>query len=126
MSDKHQDKMTTERGFTAGEWSQDGVTPTRVIIKDRLGYGGRPYRIADAYFSTGGLANTPRLEEAQANARLIAQAPALVGALQECVAALENGLESDEGELEAPGSKSDRLTVARARTVLSRALGRGE
>ncbi len=65
---------------TPGEWTLDHRQAGRVVIAGRPGFNGGCYRVADAYFSNSGLANTPRIEEAKANARLIAAAPDLLEA----------------------------------------------
>jgi hypothetical protein len=62
---------------TPGPWT---AVKARIEIAGKRGFRGN-YRVADAYFSAE-LADTPRHEEACANARLIAAAPELVAALE--------------------------------------------
>lgn len=56
---------------TPGPWV---ARKTRVVIHGRTGFNGGEYRVADAYSSSAGLANTPSFSEAEANAKLIAAA----------------------------------------------------
>lgn len=71
--------------WTGGTWRVDSQHAMRVIVPERPGFGGRPYRVADAYFSSAGLADTPRIEEAQANAHLLAAAKELYAACGEAL-----------------------------------------
>lgn len=89
----------SEVRHTEGQWAVERNN-TRIVVPGRKGFDGRPYRVADAYFSSAGLANTPSIDEAHANARLIASAPEMLAALK-AVADLkgwtENGAVSATG-----------------------------
>lgn len=65
--------------FTPGPWE---VRKWRICAPGRPGFNGGEYRVADAYTSSAGLANTPRAHEAEANARLIAASPDLLAVLE--------------------------------------------
>ena len=77
-------KMTN---WTKGPW-EVGRVPTRVEVPGRDGFNNNNYRVADAYSSMQ-LVNSPRSEEAHANAHLIASAPELYEALDTCIRQLE-------------------------------------
>lgn len=114
---------------TKTPWTVDAISghAARIVCPDRTGF--RPlqlFRIADCHFSSGGLANCARLNEAKANAELIVRAvnnhQALVDALTNLLAlseAMRDTIANEPGLRELLATKSPAMEQARLALTLA-------
>lgn len=108
----------SEMKHTQGPWIVSRNHPMQIVVEGRRGFHDNFYRVADAYFSSAGLSNTPYADEAKANARLIAAAPDLLEAAKFTWAAMG----SEEGRKRA----KDALFAAIAKATPAARDGRKE
>lgn len=90
--------MTTQH--TPTPWHINPARPAQILFKGAPGFRSTFYRVADAHFTTQGLADTARLGEASANAAFICQAVNSHAALVEALEAVETFLERNGYDVE--------------------------